>query len=379
MTDGDKPYRLYRGGRVKGTVPLEATQAGEGTAPPRRRRRRRYLLWLALALGALVLFVVIWLVAAYFSFRSGVGKANDRLPARVRASLTHQSGLLTSHPTLVLLLGTDGDRTAARAGLRRSDSIMLLRTDPGHHRLSYLSIPRDLRVEIPGYGEERINAAFHIGGPALALKTVRALTGLELNHIVVVDFADFRDVIDELGGIDVNVPRPIVSNRFDCPYTAQRCASWEGWRFAKGRQHMDGRRALVYSRIRENRLNAADNDLTRGERQQAVLDAMTGKLTSFGTFLRLPFVGGDLVKPLTTDLSAGQLLQLGWVRLRADGGRTLHCRLGGEPSTVGGASVIVGTEENRAVVAMFTGASAPQPPPPGSGLYGPGCTVGRSR
>lgn len=377
MSEEQKPYRRYKGGRVKGTVPLEA-KPGDKTTAPRLPRRRRYGLWLALALLGLVVLTLVWLVAAYFSFRSGVGAANDRLPTRVRASLTQQGGLLTSHPTQVLLLGTDGDRTAARAGARRSDSIMLLRTDPKHHRLAYLSIPRDLQVEIPGFGESRINGAFHIGGPALALKTVRALTGLEINHIVVVNFADFRSVIDELGGIDVNVPNPIVSNPFDCPYTAERCVSWEGWRFEKGRQHMDGRRALVYTRIRENRLDAADNDLTRGERQQAVIEALTGKLTGFRTFLRLPFVGGDLVKPLTTDLSAGQLLQLGWVRVRADNGHALHCRLGGEPSTVGGASVIVPTEENRAVLAMFTGASAPQPPPPGSGLYGPGCFVGRS-
>ncbi len=382
MSEEQKPYRVYRGGRVKGKVPLAGSPAPAeaGTASGddglERPRRRRYSRWLALALLTLVALVLIWLVAAYFSFRSGVGAANDRLPQAVTGSLTEQSGLLTSHPTQVLLLGTDGDLTDARAGARRADSIMVLRTDPKRHRLAYLSIPRDLRVEIPGYGEEKINSAYQLGGPALALKTVRLLTGLQVNHVVIVNFADFRAVIDELGGIDVDVPSPIVSNRFDCPYTEERCATWEGWRFEQGRQHMDGRRALVYSRIRENRLDAADNDLTRGERQQAVIEALTGKLTSFSTFLKLPFVGDDLVKPLTTDLSAGQLLQLGWVRFRAGGGRTLHCRLGGEPSTVDGQSVIVPTEDNRAALAMFAGASAPQPPPPGSGLYGPGCTVG---
>jgi hypothetical protein len=104
---------------------------------------------------------------------------------------------------------------------------------------------------------------------------------------------------------------------------------------------------------------------------------MTSKLAGPGTFLRLPFIGGDLAKPLTTDLSAGQLLQLGWVRFRANGGRALHCRLGGEPSSVGGQSVLIATEENTAVLSMFTGRSAPQPPPPGT-TFGAGCTVGSS-
>ena len=185
-------------------------------------------------------------------------------------------------------------------------------------------------------------------------------------------------MIDALGGVEIDVPKPILSNRFDCPYaTDARCQQWQGWRFEKGKQEMDGKRALIYSRVRENRLDPAENDLTRGERQQAVVEAMTDKLVGPGTFLRLPFIGGDLVKPLTTDLSAGQLLQLGWVRFRANSSRALHCRLGGEPQTIGGESVLIGTEENAAAIAMFTGRSAAQPPPPGTS-YGAGCLVGRS-
>ena len=324
-----------------------------------------------------MLLSVAWLAAGYLSFRSGVADANERLPKAVETALAPQDGTLLSKPSLILLLGTDGDRTAARADARRSDSILLLRTEPGRHRLSYLSIPRDLRVDIPGFGPYKINAAFQLGGPALTMRTVRALTGLQPNHVVMVDFADFRSVIDALGGVEVDVPKPILSNRFDCPYKTQaRCQQWQGWRFEKGSQTMDGRRALIYSRVRENRLDPSENDLTRGSRQQAVVDAMTDKLVGFGTFLRLPFIGSDLAKPLTTDLSAGQLAQLGWVRFRADSDRALHCRLGGEPSFAGGESVLIATEENTATLAMFTGRSAPQPPRPGT-TYGAGCAIGR--
>ena len=81
------------------------------------------------------------------------------------------------------------------------------------------------------------------------------------------DFDDFRSVIDTLGGITIDVPEPILSNRFDCPYaTDARCQQWQGWRFEKGKQEMSGKRALIYSRVRENRLDPAENDLTRGER-----------------------------------------------------------------------------------------------------------------
>ena len=342
--------------------------------PGRPRWRRR----IGLIVVLLLVLLVVWTVASYLSFRSGVDDANARLPKAVEAGLAPQEGALASKPSLTLLLGTDGDKTAARSDARRSDSILLVRTDPGRHRLAYLSIPRDLRVEIPGHGPYKINAAYQLGGPALTLKTVRALTGLQPNHVVLVDFDDFRTVIDALGGVEIDVPKPILSNRFDCPYaTDARCQQWQGWRFEKGKQKMDGKRALIYSRVRENRLDPSENDLTRGERQQAVVEAMTDKLVGPGTFLKLPFIGGDLVKPLTTDLSAGQLLQLGWVKFRANSSRALHCRLGGEPQTIGGESVLIGTEENAAAISMFTGRSAPQPPPPGTS-YGAGCLVGRS-
>jgi len=284
--------------------------------------------------------------------------------------------MLLSNSTSILLLGRDHENTDRRVGLNNTDSIMLLHTDPSRHRLAYLSIPRDLRVPIPGYGEDRINSAFARGGAPLVVRTIQEFTGLPVNHLMIVDFASFKELIDNIGGIDVDVPEPILSNPFDCPYDVQRCQTWKGWRFGKGVQHLDGRRALVYSRIRQNQLNAADTDITRGERQQAVLRAVLHKLLGFGTALKLPFNGGDLLAPLTTDLSAGQFFQLGWVLKRAGQGDALHCRLGGTATSVGGAAVIVGEPENRNVVLAIKGESAPQPPRPGSGPYGPGCVIG---
>ena len=92
--------------------------------------------------------------------------------------------------------------------------------------------------------------------------------------------------------------------------------------------------------------------------------------------MRLPTRGDGLLRPLVTDLTAGQLLQLGWVKFRAPASHALHCRLGGTAATIGNQSVITASEENIAVAHMVAGDSAPQPPPPGSGPYGPGCVVG---
>jgi LCP family protein required for cell wall assembly len=390
---GEKPYKVYRGGRTKGKVPLAGAERrdrkskqqesfrsdggrGNGRRVERRPRKKRWTWrrWVPLTLVALVLFLVVWGALGYFSIRGGVSAANGRLPQGTTSALKPQNGLMLSNASNILLLGTDHSSNGqpGRSSDQHSDSMMLLRTDPGRHRLVFLSIPRDLRASIPGHGESKINAAMQLGGPQLAVATVAQLTGLPINHVVIVDFGAFQALIDGVGGIDINVPAPILSNRFDCPYSSQqRCDSWPGWRFHKGVQHMDGHRALIYSRIRENRLNPGDSDITRALRQQQVMQQTLTKLASASTFFRLPFSGNKLLSPISTDLSTWQFIELAWVKFRA--GATLHCRLGGKDY---GDGYITGTQENISVIQMVIGNSAPQPPPPGSGPYGPGCVSG---
>jgi len=305
----------------------------------------------------------------------GVSDANKRLAPGTTSALTKQNGLILDAPTNILLLGTDHatNGQAGRNADEHSDSMMLLRTDPGRHRITYLSIPRDLGVTIDGT-YQKINGAMQLGGPKLAIQTVDQLLGSQLpvNHVVVVDFGSFEKLIDAVGGIDVNVPENIVSNRFDCPYSTQaRCDAWLGWRFNKGVQHMDGHTALIYSRIRENRLDPAWTDFKRSQNQQAVMQATLAKLSSPGRFFSLPFDGKSLLAPISTDLSTWDFLQLAWVKFRA--GQAVHCRLGGSAT---GNGYITSTEENIQVVQEVLGNSAPQPPAPGDGLYGPGCEVG---
>ncbi len=386
---GEKPYRLYRGGRTKGRVPTvgrpeksppraRADRDGRsryrGPGPKKTARKPRQIRWgreLTIALVLIVLFFIAWAAAGYLVFRSGVSDANKRLPQSARSALTPDKGSLLSTPTAILLLGTDHSIAAARSGDRHSDSITLLRTDPPHHRLYYLSIPRDLRVDIPGYGNAKINTAFQVGGPRLAARTVASYTDIPINHVVIVNFAEFKDLIDAVGGIDVVVSEPIQS-KFDCPYaTKARCARWPGWRFKAGKQHLNGQRALIYSRVRKNALNPGDSDITREARNQQVIQALMSKLASFSTFMRLPFNGKDLTKPLATDLSANNFIGLGWAKFRA--GRTLHCRLGG--ISTGGD--ITPSEDNAKVILMVLGKSAPQPPAPSGDTYPPGCLIGR--
>ena len=353
--------------------------------PPRAPRRRRIRVarirpWrfirplLVLTLIA-ALLVVGWGVAGYFGLRSVVSEANERLDDAARQALSPQNGSLLSNPTTILFLGIDtgGDRT----DIGRSDAIVLMRTDPGEHRISLLSVPRDLRVEVPGSGLHKINAAYANGGAALAIRTVEQLTGTRVNHVAIVDFNGFAKVIDELGGVTVDVPRRIVSNRFDCPYASSAaCSRWDGWKFSRGRHTMDGERALIYARTRENRLDTGETDITRGGRQQQVLQAIVDKLVSLNTFVRLPFLGGDVTGPLATDLSTQELFELAWVKFRASDEKLVRCRLGGKPGDIDGVSYLIGAEGNSSAVNGFLGRSAPRAPAALDGPFAPGCTDG---
>jgi polyisoprenyl-teichoic acid--peptidoglycan teichoic acid transferase len=257
----------------------------------------------------------------------------------------------------------------------------LLHTDPGRHRLIYLSIPRDLQTDIPGVGEQKINAATQFGGVRLAVKTLDALIGtagksLWVNHVVIVDFNQFEKLIDAVGGITVDVPENILSNRFDCPYkTEQRCLQWRGWRFRRGPTHMTGHEALIFSRVRENQLDSSYTDFDRQHDQQLVEQATLAKLSTPSRFFSLPFNGGSLLKPIATDLSTWQLMQLAWVKFRA--GATIHCRLGGTSITNSLGDVIVGGPENIRVIDEVLGESALQAPEKGN-PYAPGCVAGNA-
>jgi polyisoprenyl-teichoic acid--peptidoglycan teichoic acid transferase len=380
MAREDKPYRVYRGGRAKGGVPTltrlpkpeRRQKPTRRPSPPRRytgpgpaKKPRRFgtgrIVFLAVL--ALILLLIGWTVAGYLAVRSGMEKANARLGDGAKAALAPQDGWMLSQPSNTLIIGIDRSRHPTRRGNQLADTIMLMRTDPDRHRITYLSIPRDLEVEVPGFGHEKINSTVPNGGAQLAIRTIRESIGVEVNHVILLDFPSFRGVIDAMDGIEVDVKKPAVT-KVECPYpSAERCARWGGWRFGRGRQHMNGRRALLYARIRTNLLDPSESDLNRVGRQQQVLQATLDKMVSFGTYLRLPFIGEDLVSPLSTDLSTNELFQLAWIRYRSSDDRTIYCRLG-----------LTGDgDDNAAVLLMFAGRSAIQPPSPVSGA---GCLRG---
>lgn len=319
---------------------------------------------------------IVWLAVAFVSFRSAVKESNERVPEGVRAALSPSDGPALTSSRNILLLGTDTSRTrrAALDDAGRADSMILVRVDPVHRRFAMLSIPRDLLAEVPGYGKEKANAAYALGGAELTVRTVKSLTGLPVHHYAEIDFDGFRTLIDEIGGVTVDVPRTLITPPKDSP------ESFDGrqWTFGKGEQHLDGRRALAYARARKNIRDEDESDLSRARRQQQVIDAIGDSVVSFNSVLHPRTVPRAVVGPLTTDMGAATMVAMALGKGWASDEGTVRCRLGGDIEYVGGQSVIVGDasgggNDNRAAIRMFLGRQDPLKPDVVSNPFAPGC------
>lgn len=366
MTTSQKPYRVYRQPRrVKGdgTIPWGDVGA-DGTRDPRRAGvPRRILRFVRRVAFVAVALAGIWLLVAFLSFRSAVAERNESVPRDVQAALAPADGpaLAASHVTL--LVGSDTSEARAGQGHTqsdgRADTLLLMRTHVPSRTVSMLSIPRDLYVTIPGYGEEKINAAYANGGLPLAIRTVREVTGIEVNHVAQVDFDGFRQVVDELGGITI-----------DNPFMVRSDAKFDGrdWVFPRGELTLNGRDALAYARIRKVdprtlELNEQEGtELGRARRQQRVIDAIVGEVVSAESVLKPREVPRAVVRPLMTDISASQMVAFGFAKWWSKPDNSLRCRLGGDQDYRDGEDVIVPDETNRAVVRMFLGRQAPVAP-----------------
>ncbi len=210
----------------------------------------------------------------------------------------------------VLLLGSD--RRPGESWATRSDAIMVVRIEPGTRRVALLSLPRDLVVEIPGYGYGRINSATvygeqnqAIGGAELARRAVSNLLGLRIDHIIWVDFTGFMAAVDAIGGIEVELDQPLYDPAYptmDYGYTTVY--------FPAGKQWLDGERALILSRTRH-----ADSAYAREQRQQMIILAIARQIRRHDAVRQVELaahVTTALRPHIRTDLSADQLLGLAW-------------------------------------------------------------------
>lgn len=182
-------------------------------------------------------------------------------------------------PQTILIIGSD-KRTNLEGDPGRSDTTMLLRVDPENQNLSLFSLPRDLKVDIPGYGVGKLNEAYADGGVEETLATVKNLTGLKINHVVNVDFNGFAKAVDAIGCVYVDVDRHYFNDNSD-PYVE----SYAAINVNAGYQRLCGQNALDYVRYRHT-----DTDIVRAARQQDFLRNARAQVPISEV---LPIIGGD--------------------------------------------------------------------------------------
>ena len=166
-------------------------------------------------------------------------------------------------PQTVLIIGSDKRAATAqdaKLGLEtNADTVILVRLDPSRQATALMSLPRDLKVEIPGHGTDKLNAAYSLGGPRLTLETVKQVTGLRINHVINVDFRGFREAVDAIGCVFIDIDR-----RYFNAQTGP--GGYAAIDVPAGYQRLCGEKALQYVRYRH-----ADNDLVRSARQHDLL------------------------------------------------------------------------------------------------------------
>jgi polyisoprenyl-teichoic acid--peptidoglycan teichoic acid transferase len=286
----------------------------------------RLLLLVGLFLFLIVVtMVVAWIFVSPYLFSPPTVKANNNTSNQSNKSFMPSSSEYTRALTksndpapldwdgtsrvTILVVGLDardGEGSAAR-----TDSMILFSMDPATHTAGMLSIPRDLWVTIPGYGEDKINTAFYKGeldqipgaGPGVAIKTVENLLGMPINYFAQVDFNAFVKFIDETGGVDIKVKEPMVIDPIGPNNTIN---------LQPGTQTLNGAQALAYARVRD----MGHGDFDRAARQQQVIMSVRDNILNYYSLpkliLKAPAIYNDISSGVRTNMSLQDAIRMAY-------------------------------------------------------------------
>ncbi len=336
------PYRVYRSRPSvrdilrKPSLDSLRSAAAEGGWRGRLRRivggKRPWLRWILIA-------VVGWLLLSFITFAISAQIQKGKLPQSAKDALKGGPDVLLGQNILILggdrrgktqhnASGTEGE------GPPRADTIMVLHASlTSFHKLS---IPRDSYAAIPDCGQQKINASLACntrspnGNPASTIKTVENFLGIDINHIVIVNFDGFADFINTLGGVKIDVP----DTNGPKDDSAVVCGDVDGGKkqggvslkLPPGEVTLQGDKALAYARIRHNNCDPSEDDRDRAARQQAVLNGIKDRLTSVTrfpyNFIKGPFIGWDAPKAFISDMGGFTLPQVAMAAILGGSGQT---------------------------------------------------------
>ncbi|MGG3844701.1 LCP family protein [Aeribacillus composti] len=300
-----------------------------------RKRKKRKLFKRIVQLFILILLVF----ASYtgYTFWKVYNSAYDDLD-RVKSKLRDAAVTISNDPVSILIMGVEDYSSGGKGG--RSDTLMVATFNPKDETMKLLSIPRDTRVYIKEKDKKtKINHAYSYGGKELTIETVEDFLNIPIDYYVTVNFEGFKNIIDILGGIEVDVPFDFKQNSDD------RVA--EKLEFKEGPMTLDGRHALAYARMR---LEDPRGDLGRNERQQQVVMAVIDKLSSIGTITKIDKLTDEIGDNVETNMKVTELLAFYKKYSDFNSSKIEQVKLEGTPEYINGVSYYIVDDESLAEV-----------------------------
>ncbi len=313
---------------------------GDGTEPP---KKRRYWWRFSLATVIIVAVTAAATASSVLLYIDSIAHAlghNKELHEELEEVLPEVHG---GEPQTILILGSD-KRPEFEEEFGRSDTTILLRLDNEKDLISVMSIPRDLKVEIPGFGVDKFNAAYSDGGPKLTLKVVKELTGLKVNHVVNIDFLGFVRAVDAIGCVYTDVDRRYYHSNVGVPPEEQ----YSEINIQPGYQKLCGKKALQYVRYRHT-----DTDIVRSARQQNFLSQARHQVSPTDLITDNHNLIDILTEYTTSDITGGtELIELLDLLYELRGGEVNQVHF---PAELGPSFVYANSDEIHHAVKEFLG------------------------
>lgn len=335
------------GGNGNGLPPTGKKPGGK-----KRRKKRRFPIWARVLVGFLTLLIILAAVGlgyyqVYFSGAvSSITGQKVQLAAGEENPNANLNGDILSGPRLnILLLGSDTDEKFQGNYIAQTDIVMTI--DPTSKTVGMLSIPRDFFLNVPGYGMHKLDEAYGLGGVDLSRRTIEQDFGISINYYAWVGLDGFIKVINDVGGVDVDVMHPITDDNYPDDIGSQDAFAVKRLYLAPGPQHLDGATALEYVRSRHADLVG---DFGRSVRQQQVLTALKTRLTNPDVFGKLSSIANDLTGYLKTDMALADVLKLMNFARTLDINKINKLVLGPPYSTSGTAPADSGVDAGQSVV-----------------------------
>jgi LCP family protein required for cell wall assembly len=315
---------------------------GDGTEPP---KKKRYWWRFSLATVIIVAVTAAATSSAILLYINSIAEAigtpkNEEAFEEVQGVIEEVHG---GEPETILIFGSDS-RPEFGEKYGRSDTTILLRLDSEQNLISVMSIPRDLKTEIPGVGTEKFNAAYSAGGPKLAAQVVKEMTGLQINHIVNIDFLGFVKAVDAIGCVYTDVDRRYYHSNVGVPPEEQ----YSEIDIKPGYQKLCGKKALEYVRYRHT-----DTDIVRSARQQSFLGQVRHQISPLDLITDNHNLIEILAEYTTSDIHEGtELITLLDLLYELKGAEVNQVHF---PAELGPSFVYAGTDEIHHAVKEFLG------------------------